>query len=56
MKTSAPTQPVLIVSIVLAVLALLGYSGTVAQLAPHSFLLCLAAYVVLLIGNLAKGL
>lgn len=56
MKTSAPTSPVLIISIVLFALGLLAFLGMVPTLAGYAFWLVTAGYVVLLVGNLATGL
>ena len=55
MKLSAPTQPIFIISLVFAILALLGFFGILAPVAAHSFWLMTIAYVVLLIGTLLKG-
>jgi hypothetical protein len=53
---SAPTIPVFLVSIVLIVLALIGHFAVVGALTTHKFWIAVAAYVVLLIGNVFKGL
>lgn len=55
MKTTPPTQAVLIISIILAVLALLVFTGTLS-INISAFWLALGAYIVLLLGNLVKGL
>jgi hypothetical protein len=55
MKTTPPTQAVLIISIVLAVLALLVFNGNLS-LNISAFWLAMGAYVVLLIGNLVRGM
>ncbi|MEM1181328.1 MAG: hypothetical protein AAGM22_23500 [Acidobacteriota bacterium] len=54
MKTSAPTQPVFIIAIILFALALLAHFAIVPIPAPP-FWLAVAAFVVLLFGNLFKG-
>lgn len=53
-KTSAPTQPVLIIAVILFILSLLAYFAVVPVPAP-AFWLASAAFVVLLFGNLFKG-
>ena len=56
MKLSAPTQPIFIISLVFAILGLLGFFGILAPVATHSFWLMTIAYVVLLVGTLFKGM
>jgi hypothetical protein len=53
---SAPTVPVFWISVALAVLALIGHFGVVAGLAQYQFWLAIIAYVVLLLGNVLKGM
>jgi hypothetical protein len=55
MRITKPSQAVLILSIVLAVLALLVFSGNLALDLP-AFWLAMGAYLVLLFGNLVRGL
>jgi hypothetical protein len=57
MNISAPRQITLIISVLIALLALfLRYSGvTVPVLSDHPFGGLLIAYVVLLVGNLVEG-
>lgn len=55
MKLSAPTQSVFLIAVVFAVLALLGFTGVVAQIAAYSFWLMTAAFAVLAIGCFLKG-
>ncbi|HEY0233977.1 MAG TPA: hypothetical protein VGC86_02820 [Afipia sp.] len=57
MNLSAPTLPVFLVSIVLAVLAVLVvYAGIkIPVITGNAFLTLLVGYVVLLAGNLFKG-
>ncbi len=57
MNLSAPTLPVFLVSIILAVLAaLVVFAGVkIPVVSGHAFITLLAAYVVLLAGNLLKG-
>jgi tryptophan-rich sensory protein len=56
MRLSAPTQPVFLISVVLFVLALIGHFAHVPALSPYQLWLALAAYVVLAVANLLKGL
>ena len=56
MNLSAPTQPVFIISVVLFVLALLAMFGVLPIPATLGAWLPILAYIVLLVGNLAKGL
>ena len=56
MNLSAPTFPVFVVSIVLFALAILGGLGLLPMLGGYAFWLAIAAYAVLLVGNVAKGL
>lgn len=53
---SAPTMPVFWVSVVLAILALIGQFAAVGFLTTQRFWIAILAYVVLLVGNLFKGL
>ncbi len=57
MNLSAPTLPVFLVSIILAILAVLvAYAGIkIPVITGHAFLTLLIGYVVLLAGNLFKG-
>ena len=55
MSLSAPKQIVFIISVVLAVLGVLSIYGIFGVGVPGSTLL-LAGYVLLLLGNLLKGL
>jgi hypothetical protein len=51
-----PSTRVVIVSVILAVLALIGHLSRVQYLTEYQFLLAMIAYVVLLLGVLFKGL
>ena len=51
-----PSERVVIVSAILAVLALIGHFSRVQYLTEYQFLLAMLAYVVLLLGALFKGL
>ena len=56
MNLSAPTMPVFIIAVVLAALAIIGKLTAVAFITANGFWLAIAAFVVLAIGNVAKGL
>jgi hypothetical protein len=56
MTLSAPTMPVFIISVVLAVLALVGHFVSIPFVTLYQFWVALAAYVVLFIGCVMKGL
>ena len=56
MNLSAPTQPVFIISLILAVLAVIGVFVAIPLITPNAFWVAIIAYVVLAIGNGAWGL
>ena len=56
MNLSAPTMPVFLVSVALAALAILGAFMPLPVVSGNQFWIAILAYVVLLIGNVAKGL
>src|SRR5437868_5734137 len=56
LNLSAPTVPVFWISVALAVLALIGHFGGIPALATYQFWLAIIAYVVLLLGNVLKGM
>ncbi len=56
MALSAPTRPVLVVSVVLVALGVLGRFVPIPIVSLHPIWLLAAGYVVLLIGNVYKGL
>lgn len=56
MRLNAPTQVIFIISLILAVLALIGqFVPTVPYVAAYKFWLAIAAYVVLAAGCVLKG-
>lgn len=57
MNLSAPTLPVFLISVILAVLTVLVvFAGVkIPLISGHAFITLLIAYVVLLAGNLFKG-
>ncbi len=56
LNLSAPTVPVFLVSVALAILALIGHFASAGFLTTQKFWIAILAYVVLLVGNLFKGL
>jgi hypothetical protein len=50
----APSMPIFLLSLVLAVLALLGSFVTIPYITLYGFLLAIVAYVVLALGNVVK--
>lgn len=55
MKLNAPTQIVFLISLVLAVLALISAFVAIPVLAGNGLWVALVAYAVLAFGNLMKG-
>jgi hypothetical protein len=56
MNLSAPTIPVFVIAVILAALALIGKFVVIPFVTIYGFWLAMAAFVVLLIGCLFKGL
>ena len=56
MNLSAPTMPVFLISLILAVLAVLSVYMPIPMVTGNAFWVAVIAYVVLLVGNVAKGL
>jgi len=56
MKLSPPKQITWFIALALAVLALLGQTGTVATLGTYSFWFALIAAALLLLATIVKGL
>ena len=57
MKLSAPTQPVFLISAILAILAVVSALGvTIPVVSGNAFWIAVLAYVVLALGNMLKGL
>ena len=56
MKLSAPKQITWFIALALAVLALLGQTGTIAAFFQYSFWLALFAAALLLLATIVKGL
>lgn len=55
MRLSAPTQVVFIISLILAVLALIGHFVNIPIVTQYQFWLAIAGYVVLAAGCMMKG-
>ncbi len=55
MRLSAPTQVVFIISLILAVLALLGHFANIPIVTQYQFWLAIVGYVVLAAGCMMKG-
>lgn len=55
LNLSAPTVPIFLISVVLAVLALLGKLVVLPLITVYGFWLALIAFIVLAVGCLMKG-
>ena len=55
MNLSAPTQPMFLISLVLAILAVVGLFVAIPFVSQYAFWFAIAGYVVLAIGCLMKG-
>lgn len=55
MNLSAPTQPVFLISVVLAVLAVVSAFVAIPVVSANAFWVAIIAYLVLLAGNVMKG-
>ena len=58
MNLSAPTMPIFLISLVIAIVAILGAFDVVPFVkdGANAFWAAMVAYAVLMVGNLAKGL
>ena len=56
LNLSAPTVPIFIISVILAILALLGHFVAIPFVTIYQFWIAILAYVVLFIGCVMKGL
>jgi lysylphosphatidylglycerol synthetase-like protein (DUF2156 family) len=56
MRLSPPKQVTWFIALALAILALLGYTKTLAAATPYAFWLALIAAALLLIASIVKGL
>ena len=55
MKTNAPTKLALLIAVILAVVALLGFIVTIPFVSMYAFWILCAGFCVLLAGCLLKG-
>jgi hypothetical protein len=55
MNLSAPTIPVFVISLILAILAVVGVLTPIPFITENAFWVAIAAYVVLMIGNIMRG-
>lgn len=55
MNLSAPTMPLFLVSLVLAVLALIGHFVTIPFVSMYQFWIAIVAYIVIAVGCVMKG-
>lgn len=56
MKTNAPKSITLWIAVILVLIAVVGYFVTIPYVSPYIFWIMLVGFVVLLAGNLFKGL
>lgn len=56
MNLSAPTLPIFVVSLVLAILALIGHFVVIPFVTIYQFWIAIVAYAVLCVGCLLKGM
>jgi len=56
MDLSPPTTVVFVVSVILALLTLEGHFVVIPFFSEHGFWMAIIAYIVLAVGNVAKGL
>jgi hypothetical protein len=56
MNLSAPTLPIFVVSLVLAILALIGHFVVIPFITIYQFWIAIVAYAVLCVGCLLKGM
>jgi hypothetical protein len=56
MNLSPPSQAVFIVSLILAALAVIGKFAAIPFVTDNGFWVAVAAYVILAIGNLFRGI
>ena len=55
MSLSAPTNLVFVISVVLAILAVIGTFTQLPFISEHAFWVAIAGYVVLALGNILRG-
>jgi hypothetical protein len=54
-RLSAPTQGTFLVSLVIAIFALIAFLVKIPNVSPHAFWIAIIAYVVLAVGCALKG-
>jgi hypothetical protein len=54
-RLSAPTQVVFLISLIIAVIALIGFFVTIPFVSLYAFWIAIVAYVVLALGCVMKG-
>ena len=55
MQLSAPTTAVFIISVILAVLAIIGKFVAIPFITENGFWVAIVAYIILAVGNLFRG-
>ena len=55
MELSAPTTPIFIISLILAVLAIIGQFVAIPFVTEYGFWTAIVAYIVLAVGNVFRG-
>ncbi len=55
LRLSAPTQLIFLVSLALAILALVAFLVRIPNLTPHAFWIAIIAYVVLAVACVLRG-
>jgi len=55
MNLSPPTTAVFIISVVLAVLAIIGTFVAIPVISANAFWVAIIAYIILVVGNLFRG-
>ena len=55
MTLSAPTKPIFLIAVVLAVLSVLGYFVTIPFVTAYAYWLIVIAFIVLAAGTMMKG-
>ena len=55
MRLSAPTQLIFLVSLALAIFALIAFLVRIPNVSPHAFWIAIIAYVVLAVGCALRG-
>lgn len=55
MNLTPPTTVVFVISLILALLALIGHFVQIPFMSEHGYWVAIIAYVVLAVGNIAKG-